>query len=80
MLRSQPEITQVGMMRRPWAGAIPMVFSFGFPDRQIIDAGMPMEHQAILVEFPVLVAVGPEPVAGIIAVLIGERAPRYGCR
>src|SRR5690348_6854701 len=52
--------------------AVPMKFALGFLDRQVIDAGMAMPHQAILVEFPVLVAVGAEPVAGIVAIFIGE--------
>src|SRR5436309_3818833 len=60
------------MIRGTRAVAVPMEFAFGFLDRQVIDAGMAMPHQAILVEFPVLVPVSAEPVAGIVAVFIGE--------
>jgi hypothetical protein len=41
-------------------------------NRQIVDAGDATAHEPMLVEFPVLIAVGPEPVPGIVMPLIGE--------
>src|SRR5690606_20547875 len=43
-----------------------------FRNRQVVDAGMARAHQAALVERPVLVAVGAEPVAAVVAPLVGE--------
>src|SRR5882757_5172770 len=41
-------------------------------DRQVVDRGEAMPHQAALVELPVLVAVGAEPVARIVAPFVRE--------
>ena len=41
-------------------------------DRQIVDAGKAPPHQAGFIELPVFVAIGAEPVAGIIMPLIGK--------
>ncbi len=41
-------------------------------DRKIVDAGDPAAHQALLVELPVLVAVGPEPVPAVVMSLVSE--------
>src|SRR2546423_12543814 len=41
-------------------------------NRQIIDAGDAQAHQAVLVEFPILVAIAAEPVAAVVMPLIGE--------
>ena len=50
----------------------PMVFALVGRDRQIVDAGDARAHQALLVEFPVLVAVAAEPVAAVVVPFIGE--------
>lgn len=50
----------------------PMKFAFGFGNRQIVNAGMTLFHQAIFVEFPILIAVGAKPVAGRIVPFIGK--------
>src|SRR5438105_9571282 len=50
----------------------PVVFAIALFDRQIVDAGDAQAHQAVLVEFPVLVAVAAEPVAAVVMPLIGE--------
>ena len=42
-----------------------------FANKQIVDAGMAVLHQAIVRKFPVFVAVRPEPIAAVIAPLIG---------
>jgi hypothetical protein len=49
-----------------------MVFPVFFGDRQIVDAGKPAAHQALLVEFPILVAIGPKPMPAIVTPFIGE--------
>ncbi len=41
-------------------------------DRQVVDAGVTFVHQSLLVERPVLVAVGAEPVARVVVPFIGE--------
>ncbi len=50
----------------------PDEFAVAGLDRQVVDAGLAAAHQPVLVELPVLVAIGPEPVAGIVAVLVLE--------
>ena len=49
-----------------------MVFAVALFDRQIIDAGDAQTHQAMFVEFPVLVAVAAEPVAAVVMPFIGK--------
>src|SRR6267378_490024 len=50
----------------------PAILPVRFPDGEIIDAGQPQPHQAILGEFPVLVAVRSVPIPRVIVPLIGE--------
>ena len=50
----------------------PMVFALGFANRQIIDAGEAPPHVTVFVEFPILIAVGAEPVAAVVTPLIGK--------
>jgi len=50
----------------------PMELAVGLFDGQIVDAGIAMVHQSLIVELPVLVAVGAVPVAGVIMTLVGE--------
>jgi hypothetical protein len=50
----------------------PAVFSVRFPDREIVDARVANAHQPIFVEFPVLVAISPEPIACVVMPLIRE--------
>ena len=38
----------------------------------LVDAGDPPLHQAVRIELPVLVAIGAEPVAAVVAVFVGE--------
>jgi len=47
-----------------------VVFAVALFDRQIVDTGDAQAHQAMLVEFPVLVSVAAEPVAAIIVPFI----------
>src|SRR5215471_19432968 len=50
----------------------PAILALGLLDRQIVDAGNAQPHQAVCVEFPVLVAVAAEPAAAVVVPLIGE--------
>ncbi len=57
---SEAEIGQAGVIIGSPAER-PAVLPIGFGDRQVVDAGVAPAHEAALVEFPVLVAVGAEP-------------------
>src|SRR4029077_19832550 len=50
----------------------PVIFALALIDRQIVDAGDAQAHQALLVEFPVFVAVAAKPVAAVVVPFIGE--------
>src|SRR5829696_563156 len=60
------------MICRPWTAAVPVELPLWLADRQVIDAGVSLTHQAVLVEFPVLVAVGAEPVSRIVVAFVRE--------
>ena len=67
----QTEVGQSGMIVGPPPQG-PVIFSILLGDRQVIDAGDPPAHQAVIVEFPVLVAVGAEPVPAVVMPFIGK--------
>src|SRR5712691_401983 len=48
----------------------PVIFALAIFDRQVVDAGDPPSHQALFVEFPILVAIATKPVAGIVVPFI----------
>jgi len=50
----------------------PVIFPVGFVDRQIVDGSKASLHHASLIKLPVLVSVGPEPVAAVVMPLISE--------
>ncbi len=50
----------------------PVILPILFLDRKIVDTGDPAAHQAMRVEFPVLIAVGPEPVSAVVMPFVGE--------
>ena len=58
------------LIRTPPRG--PVVLAVAGTDWQIVDARDAATHEAVLVEFPVLVAVRPEPVARVVMPLVGE--------
>src|ERR1700754_1586317 len=60
------------MVGRPRAGIVPAELPLGLFDRHVVDARVALRHQPFLVEEPVLVAVGAEPLAGVRAPLVGE--------
>ena len=49
-----------------------MIFAFALLDGSIINTGDAKPHEAMLVEFPVLIAVAAEPKTAVIVPLIGE--------
>src|SRR5690348_12079094 len=59
------------MVVRP-ASERPVVLAVRLADRQVVDAGDAPLHVALGVELPVLVAVGAEPVAGVVVPFVGE--------
>src|SRR5271167_3967764 len=50
----------------------PMIFAVFLADGQIIDRRMARRGQAVLVELPVLIAVGTKPIARIVVPFVGE--------
>ena len=50
----------------------PVEFTLAFRDGQVVDARIAVVHLAGLVEFPVFVAIGTEPVAAVVVPLVGE--------
>src|SRR2546430_9381887 len=50
----------------------PVILAFRIPDRQVIDGGKAESHQAVLLELPVLVSVGAEPIPRVVMALIGK--------
>src|SRR6267378_5280670 len=50
----------------------PAILPVRFPDGKVIDAGQPQPHQAVLVEFPVLIVVRAVPIPRVIVPLIRE--------
>lgn len=49
-----------------------MAFSFALLNWEIVDARNTSLHQSVLVKLPVLVAIGTEPVTGVVMPLISE--------
>ncbi len=45
--------------------------AIAFSNRHFVDACVPVRHQAVLCEFPVLVTIGTEPLTIIIAIFVG---------
>src|SRR5262249_2822962 len=50
----------------------PVIFTLAFLDREVVYAGDAPAHQAVLIEFPVLVAVAAKPVAAVVMPLVGK--------
>jgi hypothetical protein len=62
----------IAVARHPKASRGCGPLAIGRLDGQVVDAGEALAHQAVLVELPVLVAVGTKAVATVIAPLAGE--------
>ena len=71
LLQSQSKVTQAGMVVGTAAQG-PSEFAIAFGYREIIDAGDPTAHQAVFVEFPILIAVSAKPIAAVVVILVGE--------
>ena len=67
----KPEIAQGGVAGGARAER-PAVFALAVCDRKIVDAGDALAHQALFVEFPILVAIAAEPMAAVIMPLISK--------
>src|ERR1700730_17081176 len=59
-------------MRIRTAAKRPMIFSFRLFDRQIVDRCISKSHQTVVIKFPILIAIGAEPISGIIVPFVGE--------
>lgn len=57
-------------MVEPAAGR-PSECPFRLPNRMLVDAGKPSLHQTIGRKFPILIAVGTEPITAIVVVFTG---------
>src|SRR5271170_2599476 len=68
---SESEAAQILMIVGA-AAERPMIFAVLLADGQIVDRCMAGSGQAVLVELPVLVAVGTKPVARIVVPFVGE--------
>src|ERR1700752_2107994 len=68
--RSHSKLRQSRMIRRPRTGCSPEETPISRSDRYIIDAGFTPAHQSFLIEFPLFIAIGSVPGAGIIAPFI----------
>ncbi|KTC63755.1 hypothetical protein AO262_27260 [Pseudomonas fluorescens ABAC62] len=49
----------------------PVELALALLDRQVVDAGKTIGHQAVFVEFPILIAVRAKPVAGVVMPFVG---------
>ena len=58
----------------------PVVAALAVSDRKIVDAGNAQAHQAVLVEFPILVAVAAKPITAVVVPLGTRNEPRCGSR
>src|SRR5258705_6715513 len=68
---SQAEFRQCQVVVRT-ASQRPTVFAVFILDRQVVDAGDAPLHEALRIEFPVLVAIGAEPVTEVVMPFVGK--------
>ena len=59
-------------MRIGPAAKRPMIFSFRLLDWEIVDARVAKSHQTIVAKLPILIAVGAEPIPGVVVPFVGE--------
>src|ERR1044072_6136421 len=50
----------------------PMIFPLRVLDWQVVNGCKPESHQTVVIEFPVLIAVGAEPISAIIVPFVSE--------
>src|SRR5271154_744938 len=70
MGKSKRTLAQSRYIRRPRTRRGPVKAPVLLGDRDVVDAGFTATHQAVLVEFPLLVAVRAMPLSGIVMPLI----------
>lgn len=70
IVKLEAQIAQTWVIVRP-APLRPAELPVCFFNRMFVDAGEPTFHEAIFVELPVFVTIGPEPVAAVIVVFVG---------
>src|SRR3954453_13041173 len=68
---SMPEIAEARVVDEP-SPQRPVERAVALGDRDVVDGGQAPDHQPVVAELPVLVAVGAEPVAGVVVMLVGE--------
>src|SRR5262249_15179888 len=66
------DVRDAGVVRRSRTGSGPeeLALTFGYGD--VVDAGFPPTHQAVVIKFPELVAVAAEPLARVIVPFVLE--------
>src|SRR5437016_4181816 len=65
--RSERPGAQARHVGRTWPRSLPAETAVLFRYLDVVDAGLAPAHQAVLVEFPLLVAVGAMPLATLVA-------------
>src|ERR1700688_3830102 len=50
----------------------PVTFALRLLDWQIVDGSKPQAHQPVLIELPILIAIGAKPIPGVIVPFIGK--------
>src|SRR5207245_2777199 len=65
-------VRDAGVVRRSRTGSGPEELAVAFGDGDVVDAGFPSTHQAVVVEFPQLVAVAAEPLARVVVPFVLE--------
>ena len=68
---SKPEVAQPGVIVWP-APERPMKLAFVVADGQVVDRGVPRDHESIVVKLPIFIAVRPEPVPVHVVAFIGK--------
>src|SRR5262245_24433040 len=71
-MASQRVFAETRNVGRAWPGRRPAEAALAFLDRDIVDAGLAPPHQAMLVELPLLVAIGAMPLPGAVVPFILE--------
>src|SRR4051812_9276031 len=66
------DVRDAGVVRRSGAGSGPEELAVTVGDEDVVNAGVPPPHQAVVVEFPQLVAVAAEPLAGVVVPFVLE--------
>src|SRR5262252_6338112 len=50
----------------------PMILALRFLDRKVVDGGKPCGHEPVVIELPVLIAIGAIPVTRVVVPLVSE--------